>query len=114
MPLPAITSFLIGNDFDTSNTISSSNGIDYYYNNRNDVSTLTATIRPSNASSISFTSNGYPFNLMSSTTDYSVYTFAPPTLMSTAKYTITLSSNGVDKTYYLYVKGSEATSYEIQ
>jgi hypothetical protein len=32
-------------------------------------------------------------------------------MSSKAKYTITLSNNGVDKIYYLYVKGSQAISY---
>jgi hypothetical protein len=106
---PAITSFEI-----EGISISSSNGIDYYYNNIYNISPAIADIKTSNASSISFTHDYYPITLTSPIYIYDNRTYefeAPIYELKSSKYTITLSSNGVDKTYYLYVKGSDATSY---
>lgn len=92
-------------------TISSSNGIDYYYNNALNATDLTSVIGTSNTSSVSFTHPFFPVMLEGTNGVYRTYKFFSPWGMDRQKYTIKLSSNGVDKTYYLYVKGSTATSY---
>ena len=105
---PAITSFTINNV-----EVNSVNGVDYYYNNISDASDLIAVIGKSNTTSVSLTHPYFPIMLESTNGLYTTYRLFAPRDMDRAKFTITLSNNGVNKIYYLYVKGPNSAGYTL-
>jgi len=105
-PQPAITSFQIGNQ-----TISSSNGVDYYWSLAfyadNDLKLYITTTNTSNLS-ITTTAPGSTIDDLGFSNNVQTYWLTQRfDNGNIGVYTITLSTNGVNKIYYLHVTRSD-------